>query len=209
MSGVHRTFSVLPDFLAAGFLGLLVSIADNVSVASSFKSMEAAADAVRKPDVSLPATSVITPVQPKFERPRRVVPWEDVQRLPRAVDTSPARGPRDHALLVMMSTHGFGVGEVTQPRLQDIDWTAATLKVVRPKTGVAVTLPLSPAEARALAFYQRDGRPPNIPTRHLFVRMKVPFMPLCLGPLGWSVGHCQTTWNQPRTDTTKNVHPTL
>ncbi len=156
MSGVHRTFSV----------------------ASSFKSMEAAADAVRKPDVSLPATSVISPVQPKFERPRRVVPWEDVQRLPRAVDTSPARGPRDHALLVMMSTHGFGVGEVTQPQLQDIDWTAATLKVVRPKTGVAVTLPLSPAEARALAFYLRDGRPPNIPTRHLFVRMKVPFMPL-------------------------------
>jgi integrase/recombinase XerD len=78
----------------------------------------------------------------------------------------------------MMSTYGFGAGEVTQLRLQDIDWTAATLKVERPKTGVTFTLPLLPAVARVLAFYLRDGRPPNIPTRHLFVRMKVPFLPL-------------------------------
>jgi integrase/recombinase XerD len=124
------------------------------------------------------AESVISPVQPKFERPRRALPWEDVQRLLRAVDTSSARGLRDHALLLMMSIYGFEAGEVTQLRLQDIDWTAATLTVARPKTGVAFTLPLLPAVARALAFYLRDGRPPNIPTRHLFVRMKVPFLPL-------------------------------
>jgi alkylation response protein AidB-like acyl-CoA dehydrogenase len=31
------------------------------------------------------ADAVISPVQPKFERPRRALPWEDVQRLLRAV----------------------------------------------------------------------------------------------------------------------------
>lgn len=127
------------------------------------------------------AESVIAPVQPRFERPRPALPWADVQRLLRAVDTSTARGLRDHALLLMMSTYGLGAGEVIRLRFDDVDWTAATLRVARPKTGVTFTLPLLPAVAKALAFYLRDGRPPNTPTRHLFVRMKMPF-----GPLGSS-----------------------
>ncbi len=124
------------------------------------------------------AESVVSPMQPKFERPRRALPWEDVQRLLRAVGTSSPRGLRDHALLLMMSTYGLGAGEVIRLQFQDIDWNAATLKIVRPKTGVVFTLPLLPAVAKALAFYLRDGRPPNIAHRHVFVRMKMPFSPL-------------------------------
>ncbi len=47
------------------------------------------------------ADSVISPVQIKFDHPRPSLPWEDVQRLLRAVDRSTARGLRDHALLLM------------------------------------------------------------------------------------------------------------
>lgn len=50
----HRTFSLLPDFLAARLPGLLASIEDSITVASSLKSMEAAADAVRGHDITLP-----------------------------------------------------------------------------------------------------------------------------------------------------------
>lgn len=50
----RRTFSLLPDFLAARLAGLLTSIEDSVTFASSAKSVEAAADALRGPDVSLP-----------------------------------------------------------------------------------------------------------------------------------------------------------
>lgn len=124
------------------------------------------------------AESVVSPVQPRFACPRRALPWEDVQRLLRAVGTSSSRGLRDHALLLMMSTYGFGAGEVIGLQLQHIDWNAATLRVMRPKTGVAFTVPLLPAVAKALALYLRDGRPPNIPHRHVFVRMKMPFSPL-------------------------------
>jgi integrase len=80
--------------------------------------------------------------------------------------------------LLLMSTYGLGAGEIICLQLQDIDWSAGTLKAVRPKTGVAFTLPLLPAVARALARYLRDGRPPRTPTRHLFIRMKMPFGPL-------------------------------
>lgn len=124
------------------------------------------------------AESVISPMHAKLERPRRALPWKDVQRLIRSVDISSSGGLRDHALLLIMSIYGFGAGEVIRLQLQDIDWKAATLKVVRPKTGVAFTLPLLPAAAKALALYLRDGRPPNTSTRHVFVRMIMPFNPL-------------------------------
>jgi hypothetical protein len=51
----RRTFSLLPDFLAARLLGPLASIEESVTIASSAKSMEAAADALRGPDVTLPS----------------------------------------------------------------------------------------------------------------------------------------------------------
>lgn len=121
------------------------------------------------------ADAVISPVQPRFERPRRALPWEDVQRLLRAVDTSTARGLRDHALLLMMSIYGLGASEVIGLQLQHIDWSAGTLQMFRPKTGVNFVLPLLAPVAKVLARYLRYGRPPHTPTRHVFVQMKVPF----------------------------------
>ena len=59
----------------------------------------------------------------------------------------------------MMSTYGFGAGEITRLQLQDIDWSAGTLKIMRPKTGEVFQLPLLPAIAKALACYLRRGRP--------------------------------------------------
>ncbi|RWN86079.1 MAG: integrase [Mesorhizobium sp.] len=122
--------------------------------------------------------AVIAPVQPRLERPRRALAWEDVQRLLKAVDRSTPMGLRDYALLLMMSTYGLGAGEAIRLRFEDIDWEAGTLSVVRPKTGTAFTLPLLPAVAKALADYLHGGRPMDTPTRHLFVQMHVPFGPL-------------------------------
>ena len=105
------------------------------------------------------ADAVISPVQPRFERPPRALPWEDVQRLLRGVVTSTAGGLRDHAMLLMMSTYGLGAGEVIGLRIQDIDWNVGTLHMSRPKTGVSFILPLLPSVASVLAQYLRDGRP--------------------------------------------------
>lgn len=121
------------------------------------------------------ADAVISPVRRQFERPRRALPWEDVQRLLRAVDTSTARGLRDHALLLMMSTYGLGAGEMIRLQLQDIEWNVGTLQLSRPKTGVHFVLPLLPAVGKVLARYLRYGRPSHTPTRHVFVRMNLPF----------------------------------
>lgn len=148
--------------------------ATTADIASSMRSFTRFLLASARIDVDL-AEAIISPVQPRFAQPRRAWPWEDVQRLLRAVDTTTARGLRDHAVLLMMSTYGLGAGEVIRLQLQDIDWEAGTLQVMRPKTGVSFMLPLLPAVAKVLVRYLRQGRPPHTPTRHLFVQMKVPF----------------------------------
>jgi integrase/recombinase XerD len=124
------------------------------------------------------ADSVIAPVQPKYEHPHRALPWEDVQRLLHAVNRSDPCGLRDYAMLLMMSTYGFGAGEVIGLQLDDINWSAATLWVTRPKTRTAFALPLLPAVAEAVALYLRDGRPPHATTRYLFLQCRLPFAPL-------------------------------
>lgn len=133
------------------------------------------------------ADSVIAPVQPRYERPRRALPWEDVQRLLEAVDQSNPHGLRDYAMLLMMVTYGFGAGELIRLQLDDINWTSSTLQVMRPKTGVVFTLPLLPVVARALVRYLRGGRPPHTTTRYLFLQLKLPFAPLTASSAVWHV----------------------
>jgi integrase len=74
----------------------------------------------------------------------------------------------------MMSVYGLGSGEVIGLTLDDINWCAQTLRVVRPKTRVEFLLPLLPAVSRALVSYLRYGRPQHTTTRHLFVTMRTP-----------------------------------
>ena len=51
----HRTFSLIPDFVASRMPGLLDSIEESIVTACSAKSREAAADVLRGPDVTLPS----------------------------------------------------------------------------------------------------------------------------------------------------------
>jgi integrase/recombinase XerD len=120
------------------------------------------------------APSIVSPRIAFAERPRRTLPWEYVQRILRAIDPTARGGSRDYAMLLMMTMYGLGAGEITQLKLEDVDWYAGTLHVVRPKTGVEFQLPLLPPVARALANYLLHGRPRHVNTRHLFVASHVP-----------------------------------
>jgi integrase/recombinase XerD len=120
------------------------------------------------------AGAVMRPFVRTGHRPPRALPWEDVQRILQAIDRSCAIGRRDYALLLLMTTYGCGAGEVIRLQLQDIDWEAGILHLMRPKTGVKIDLPLLPAVGRALVDYLRHGRPVHAPTRAVFVDMQSP-----------------------------------
>lgn len=104
----------------------------------------------------------------------RALSWPEVQRLLRAVDRQTLTGQRDYAILLLMSLYGLGSAEIIALRLDDIHWRQRTLKVVRPKTGVSIELPLLPGAARVVARYLRQCRSPDAPTRALFVRRSMP-----------------------------------
>jgi integrase len=77
-----------------------------------------------------------------------------------------------------MATYGMGAAEVSAIRLEDVDWRAGTLRLIRPKTGVPIVLPLLAPVARALSAYVCHSRPRSAPTRHLFVGMTGYHQPL-------------------------------
>jgi integrase/recombinase XerD len=120
------------------------------------------------------APSIVAPKVSRAERPYRTLPWGDVKRILQAVDRKARGGRRDYALLLMMSVYGLGAGEVSCLQLEDVDWSAGMIHVVRPKTGVEFVLPLLPAVARALEHYLRQERPKHPCTRHLFVTVRAP-----------------------------------
>ncbi len=124
------------------------------------------------------AAGIQAPRMARGARPPRAIPWPWVVRLLRAVDRTPRTGKRDYALLLLLATYGMGASEVSSIGLDDIDWHAGTLRLVRPKTGVPIILPLLAPVARALASYLRHARPHSTPTRRLFVRMTGAHTPL-------------------------------
>ena len=120
------------------------------------------------------APSVASPRVVTADRPPKTMEWQDVKRLLRAIDRGRTPGRRDFAMALMMASYGLGGAEVRSLDLDDIDWKQRILRVRRPKTGEATTLPLLPAVAQALAEYLKQERPAGAASRALFVSHGLP-----------------------------------
>jgi integrase/recombinase XerD len=131
------------------------------------------------------AACVAAPRIRSLDRPPRALPWRDVRRILRAIDVRRPLGRRDFALFLMMATYGMGAGEVIELTLDDIDWTARTVRIRRPKTGVVTLLPLLDPVARALARYLRDERPAHAQDRAVFVSGHLPHRRLACSTTIW------------------------
>jgi integrase len=81
-----------------------------------------------------------------------------------AVDRSNPLGLRDYAILLLMSTYGFGAGEIIRLQFQDIDWDSGTLSVLRPKTESRSRCPYCrPSPRRWRSTYATVGPPIHPP----------------------------------------------
>lgn len=127
------------------------------------------------------AESVALPPHVRYARPPRSVPWRIVRQLRSGIDPRTAIGRRDLAQYLLFCAYGLSNAEVTNLKLEDIDWHAGILHIRRVKNGSTVDLPLSPPVAQAIAAYIRHGRP-RTDSRHVFVTHCIPF-----GPLGISL----------------------
>jgi site-specific recombinase XerD len=109
-----------------------------------------------------------------------------VRQLRRGIDRSTPMGRRDDAQYLLFCAYGLSSAEVTNLKLDAIDWHAGILHIRRVKNGSTVDLPLLPAVARALALYLQRARPQS-PCRHVFIRHTIPFGPLSHATVGQRV----------------------
>jgi integrase/recombinase XerD len=121
------------------------------------------------------AVAIATPRVRRNDLPPRALPWPDVRRILKAINRKTRTGQRDYALLLMMAVYGLDAGEALGLTLEGVDWRRRQVRVVRPKTGREILLPLLPAVAQALIAYLKHGRPRHCTCRALFVRMHAPY----------------------------------
>ncbi len=84
---------------------------------------------------------------------------------------------RDHAILSLLIHYGLRRGEVERLTLDDIDWIAETLHVMRPKLRRPQSYPLWAPVGEAILRYLREARP-RCAQRAVFLTIKAPYRPL-------------------------------
>jgi len=108
--------------------------------------------------------------------------WQEVQGMLAQSVGSDCSELRDHAILLLLAVYGLRSGEVRRLRIDDINWLAERIHVVRSKSGQHETLPLEPGVGNAIARYLRHGRP-HSESRVVFLTLFAPPRPLSAGAL--------------------------
>lgn len=103
--------------------------------------------------------------------------WEQVQALIASTAGDGAVAIRDRAIVMLLALYGLRRGEVAHLRLEDIDWEAEVIRIVRPKQRRIQRYPLIQPVGDALVRYLREVRP-RCAYREVFLAMKAPLRPL-------------------------------
>ena len=143
------------------------------SRASSLRSLFRFLFATGRIDRNL-ALSVPRIAGPRSPAPPRHLSAEEVERVLAAAEGDTAIARRDHAMLLTLARLGLRGGEVIAVRLDDIDWQAGEI-LIRGKGMQRTTMPLPVDVGEAMVDWICHGR--RSPSRHLFVRIRPPFLP--------------------------------
>jgi len=110
----------------------------------------------------------------------RYLPPGEVERVVGSCDLRSVHGLRDRAILLLLARLGLRAGDVLLMRLDDLDWTAATIRV-RGKGRRDVQLPLPQDVGDALLAYlavrRDDGGGGGGPEPRVFLRAGAPRRP--------------------------------
>lgn len=117
----------------------------------------------------------------------RLYDLEDVPRAPTVAEVdqllatsaagNDALAIRDHAILLLLIHYGLRRGEVQRLTLDDLDWTAETIRIDRRKSRQAPIYPLSATVGASILRYLREARP-HCGSRALFLTALPPYRPL-------------------------------
>ena len=105
----------------------------------------------------------------------RALAADDVQRVLAAVDETRPGGPRDPAILLLLTRLGLRAGEVAALTVNDIDWHDGSVRVAG-KGGRERRLPLA-ADVGVALVAALHSRPPTSPPAVIFVTAQPPYSP--------------------------------
>jgi integrase len=108
--------------------------------------------------------------------------WDTVGRLITEADGETPLQRRNAAMLRLAAIYGLRSGENRRLRVQDIDWAAHRVGIIRSKSGLRDILPLEASVEHAISRYVRDARPPSDQAA-LFLTVRAPFRPLSASAL--------------------------
>jgi site-specific recombinase XerD len=108
--------------------------------------------------------------------------WHDVGRMLAGTAGDDPAQLRDHAILRLLSVYALRSAEVRHLEVDDIDWRAERIRVVRAKTRREDRLPLEATVGSAIARYLRHGRPQSN-SRVVFLTLRAPHRPLSMAGL--------------------------
>ena len=108
--------------------------------------------------------------------------WNDVRALIAHADGECPRDVRDRAILMILATYGFRSSEVTQLKLDDIDWERERIHVHRSKGRHDQEYPLIYSIAAAIVRYLKEVRP-RTNRQEIFLTVRAPFRPLSAGAM--------------------------
>lgn len=104
--------------------------------------------------------------------------WETVQKLIAHYGTSDARGKRNTAIIAIMVIYGLRTSEVSNLRLEDIDWDKNQIYLKRAKKGGLQAFPLLPEAGNLIADYIGHGRNNTLGREDLFLTLFIPYKKL-------------------------------
>jgi integrase/recombinase XerD len=103
--------------------------------------------------------------------------WELVQQLLRSADGDRPVDVRDRAILMLLAVYGLRSEEVQRLQLEDLDWNAERINVVRPKPRRTQQFPLVATVGEAILRYLKEVRL-HRRSRHVFLTVRAPYSPL-------------------------------
>ena len=106
---------------------------------------------------------------------------------------------RNGAILRLLAIYGLRSGEVRRLQVQDVDWVAHRIRIIRSKSGHRDILPLEASVEDAIRCYVRDARRRRAIRRALFLTVNAPFRPLSAGAL-YDVVASLSAEDRPATD---------
>jgi integrase len=111
---------------------------------------------------------------------------EETTAILESVNQDTVIGKRDYAMMLIAARTGLRACDIAALKRADIDWRTKEIRVVQQKTGVPLTLPLSPEVGNAIAEYILYARP-KADSPYIFLQCHKPYEPVKPETVGGAV----------------------